>query len=301
MIGTDDDAVPESPGIEPAFIQIEGPVAQLARQQASLQPLGESPDEFRETHQLAVRAGAQRVRVPDASQSSSRPRSGRGRWCRHGTTRWAPRRRGVADRVPPSAPVRAGAAAKSACAPARPRSDRTRRGGTRAARPSHRAARPRLLRSVLVSGFALAAGQLARLAGFAGGPGRAPRSVHAIRRRTCVRRAGARVGRRRGPALGVEVGSPQFGHGPCRRQGGRRRRSVRGRGRAGPRRAQPVPRLVARSKRPVPAALLDEGGDVGRHARHPAPQRPRRVPVRSHRRPRAPVALQIVQAWRRSS
>ncbi len=60
--GVDDDAR-QARGVERAFLQVEVPGAVLLRQQAALQPIGETGDGARQRAQLAVEIGAQALQL----------------------------------------------------------------------------------------------------------------------------------------------------------------------------------------------------------------------------------------------
>ena len=271
MIGADDDAL-EPPGVEPALLEIEGPVAHLPGQQAPLQAGGQAADELGQTRQLVVQAGAQavqlgrvaeRLRVHGLVEGGGVGTVGRA---------LSPRRGAVAHRVARVRvrPLRRGSQVYGRSPLALASSGRRlAQRGLRIGRG--RSARLRLLRGVLLARRGLAVGELALLAGLAA------RAVQVERADQLSQSGGEgalftkvrtqRIEARRDP--GIEEGAPQLDHGLCRGWGRRAAQAFARENaqRLGERNLFAAGRAI---ELPVPAVLVDHGGDIGIHPGHPA-------------------------------
>ena len=269
----------ESPGIEPA-LQIRAQSRISCLPAGVVATGGERPTSSGDASARGPggRAGGA---VPTRRRALPRPRSGRRRWC-VGTVRRAglPRRRGVADCVSScrASPCRRGG--KSPALP--PPSFHPDEAWRARLRTSLAAAPPTPLTASLVPGFALAAGQLARLAGFAGGVFRSSASIQFMLSRgdafKSIPEVLAMSRRGAGPTMGVEVRSLTAQ--PWSVPPARRAEAFAGRGRTGHWRATCSP-----AGRAVQAACPGSAARWGRRCwPRPAsgpPPRPRRVPVRS--------------------
>ena len=271
MIGADDDAL-ESPGVEQALLEVEGPVAHLPGLQAPLQAAGQAADEFGQTRQLAVQAGAQAVQLGRVAELLRAHGLVEGRGIGTVGRALAPRRRAVGHRVA-RVRVRPLRRASQVCrrSPLALASSGRRLAECRLGIRSGQPARPRLLRGLLFARCGLAAGELALLAGLAAGaaqverPDQLPQSGGEAALFTKVRTQGIEA--RRDP--GVEEGAPQLDHGLCRRWGRRAAQAFAREDaqRLGERNLFPAGRAI---ELPVPAVLVDHGGDIGIHPGHPA-------------------------------